>query len=210
MLLAAPFAAALEPPQDTAPPAKPAARHTQPIKPAAWQPGDKLIDMSTDYGAIFEIPSAERLFRLESEQAYRERFKKEYKESKKRDLEFPKEPELVPPGTTYAGRLWPVQTTDRVAAYVCYNPLYFEDLNSERYGWDAGIFQPLLSTGKFYVDLLKLPYEMGIQMPWHCEYNSGYCLPGDPVSYYLYYPRWSWKGAALQAGVVLGAVVAIP
>ena len=40
--------------------------------------------------------------------------------------------------------------------YVCYNRLYFEQINAERYGWDLGFVAPFISAGEFFKDVVLL------------------------------------------------------
>jgi hypothetical protein len=121
--------------------------------------------------------------------------------------QFPRETPFIPSRGMRTPWEWPNSVGTYVPYLVSYRPLYFEAKNFERYGWSLGPIQPLVSTAKFYVDLLTLPYNVGVLPPWRCECNAGYCLPGDPVPFRLYLPPWSWKGAALQTGAVLGVVV---
>ncbi len=163
-------------------------------------------ELGREFRIQLEPPGRERVFRVESEEALRERIRQEYRQRGDR-AEFPKE---TPITAAFPGRSFPLQVAERVPNVVCYHPLYFEDKNVERYGWDAGIFQPLLSTGKFYADLVALPYKMGVQPPHSCECNTGYYLPGDCVPYLLYVPPPSLAGAALQTGAVVGGIAVFP
>jgi hypothetical protein len=177
---------------------------------SAQQPGtgvDAALQAAR-YPIQLDIPVPERVFRIESEAALRERIRQEYRQRGDR-AQFPQVDPLGPTGV-YAGRQWPTMATYRVPPWVCYNPLYFEDLNTERYGWDLCIFQPIVSTGKFYLDTLLWPYNIGVNPPWACEFNTGYYLPGDEVPYFIYVPPWSWKGAALETAVAVGGVAIFP
>ncbi|MCS7015187.1 MAG: hypothetical protein NZM42_03585 [Gemmatales bacterium] len=160
------------------------------------------------YVEPLEVPTPERLFRLESERELRERLRQEQRDQGARAT-FPADVAVAPPGVTYQGRAWPRFVNTIPTSVTAYQPLYFEDKNVERYGWDAGIFQPLLSAGKFYLDVALLPYHVGTQWPWSLEYNAGYSLPGDPEPYRLYCPRLSCTGAALESLAVLG-IIALP
>ncbi len=151
-----------------------------------------------------EMPSKERVFRVESEASLRERIRQEFQRRNER-AQFPEEPTLGD-GREYAGRDWPLRVTKTVPGFLCYQPLYFEEKNAERYGWDAGIYQPFISTGKFYLDLVMLPYNMGVMCPWAHECNTGYPLPGDPVPYLIYLPPCDWKGIVLEAGTIAGII----
>lgn len=160
------------------------------------------------YVEPLEVPGPERLFRLESEAQLRERIRQEQRDHGSRAI-FPADVPIAAPGMSYQGRDWPRLVSTIPASVTRYHPLYFEDKNVERYGWDAGIFQPFLSAGKFYLDLALLPYHLGAQPPWSLEYNAGYALPGDPEPYRLYLPRCSVTGASLEALTVLG-ILALP
>lgn len=186
---------------------QPDPRPQKPTEPAL-HPDKPGSPPSSTYVEPLEVPTPERLFRLESEQALRERMRQEQRDQGARAV-FPSDVPIAPPGVTYQGRAWPRFVSTIPASVTAYNPLYFEDKNVERYGWDAGIFQPALSAGKFYLDLVMLPYNIGAQWPWSLEYNAGYALPGDPEPYRLYWPRLSCTGAALESLAVLG-IIALP
>ncbi len=176
-------------------------------------PPESKSPLERDYQVQLDPPGPERIFRLESEAAWRERIRQEFRQRGDR-AEFPKETPLTKPGEEYDANTrplaWSIQSMVIVPNAVCYNPLYFEDKNTERYGWDACIFQPLVSFGKFYVDLVALPYKIGVQPPWACEFNTGYYLPGDYVPYYAYLPPLSWQGTVLQVGTIVGGIAIIP
>ena len=94
--------------------------------------------------------------------------------------------------------------------YVCYGRLAFEEVNSERYGWEISFLQPFVSAGWFYWDVVSLPYHAFTQ-PCRCfDCSAGYCLPGDPVPYLLYPPGASWTGALGQAGAVISLIAIFP
>jgi hypothetical protein len=88
--------------------------------------------------------------------------------------------------------------------YVCYDRLYFENKNSDRYGWDLGFIQPFVSAAKFYTDFVFLPYNYGTRPCQRYEADAGYCLPGDPVPYLIYPVELSVTGGLLEAGTVVG------
>jgi hypothetical protein len=92
--------------------------------------------------------------------------------------------------------------------YVCYDRLYFEQINMERYGWDLGVLSPLASVAAFYVDLFTLPYHAATEPLRRYECNSGYCLPGDPVPLLIYPPQLSLTGALGEAAAIgLGILI---
>jgi hypothetical protein len=95
-------------------------------------------------------------------------------------------------------------------AYVCYQRLYFEDKNSERYGWEFGPLQPVLSAALFYKDMILWPYHIGTRPCQRYECSAGYCLPGDPVPYLIYPIEWSVTGGLLEAGTIVGLYAIFP
>jgi hypothetical protein len=170
-----------------APPEAPEGATIQPTSaqqpPARGDEQDLLL-----YQVPLIPPGPQRLFQLESEDAWRERLRQE---SRRRpttvQVEFP--PEGAPmTREPYSPRHWPMLFELVEPNYVCYRRLLFEQKNSERYGWDVGILQPFLSAGHFYADVVTLPLEL---FTWPCrpyECSAGYCLPGDPVPLLLYPP----------------------
>ena len=94
--------------------------------------------------------------------------------------------------------------------YVLYRRLFFEERNSERYGWDLGILNPFVSAGAFYWDLALLPYQVGSLPFRRFDSNAGLCLPGDAVPYYLYPPNWSVTGSVVEAGVIVALFAIFP
>jgi hypothetical protein len=87
-----------------------------------------------------------------------------------------------------APREWAMTEYNWVAPGVCHRPLYFEEVNLERYGYSCGVVQPAVSTGHFFGRSLVLPVLMTLQHPWQCVYPLGYDRPGDCAPYYLYEP----------------------
>ncbi len=154
-------------------------------------------------------PGPDRLFRRESEKSFQERMRQEARGRRPLDrIEFPPEPVLST--ERFVARNFPPGREIVEPNYVCYRRLYFEQINSERYGWDLGFFQPLLSAGKFYWDLVWLPYDIGTAPCRHFDCDSGYCLPGDPVPLMLYPPDISLTGAVLETSTVIGLFMIFP
>src|SRR5262245_31879607 len=102
---------------------------------------------------------------------------------------FPPKPEGS--RVAFAGRSFPPMEMVIEPNYVCDRRLYFEQKNFERYGWELGYLQPILSAGLFYKDLLLFPYKFGTD-PWRrYECSAGYCLPGSAVPLLWYPPEVS-------------------
>lgn len=104
----------------------------------------------------------------------------------------------------YAPRAFPPGVEQAEPMYVCYERLYFENKNTDRYGWDLGFVQPLVSAALFYKDFVFLPYNYGTRPCQRYEADAGYCLPGDPVPYLIYPVELSVTGGLLEAGTVVG------
>jgi hypothetical protein len=189
------------------------------LQPTLFQPGKPPTPAppagttaaeNYEFQIQLEPASAPRLFgHLESEEALRERIRQEFRNQVPPDRAvFPEEVEG--PEEPFRRRVSPPIVARVEPNYVCYGRLFFEDRNSERYGWDLGWVQPFVSAGLFYADLVALPYHWG-EAPCGCwDCSAGYCLPGDPVPYLFYPPGLSLLGAVSEAGAVLGLVAVFP
>jgi len=91
------------------------------------------------------------------------------------------------------------------------NPIYFEDPVLERYGHT---FHPLIqapvSIGKFGVQLVGLPYQVGLHHPQKKLYHLGWYNAGDYVPYRIHQIPWNARAAAHQAALVLGVGALTP
>lgn len=111
----------------------------------------------------------------------------------------------------YPDRFWTCQTVTWHASNLCHKPLYFENVNLERYGHSAGpVMQPLRSTGHFFVSLLTLPYHTAINPPNECIYALGYYRPGNCAPWLVDPFPISLAGAARQATLTTGAWYILP
>ena len=92
----------------------------------------------------------------------------------------------------------------------CFRPLYFEEINLERYGCTAGILQPGISGAHFFGSIALMPYKMVVWPPRSCVCSNGFsrCTDCRPPGYRECV--WSWKAAAVEAGIVAGIVLALP
>jgi hypothetical protein len=121
---------------------------------------------------------------------------------------FPDEP--VVSREKFVPRAFPSASLLVEPNYVCYGRLYFQERNAERYGWDLGMVQPVLSAGVFFLDVATLPYHWGANLCKGPACSAGQCLPGDPVPYMLYPPELSITGAVVEAGAVAGLLAVFP
>jgi hypothetical protein len=176
-----------------------------PIPPAPGGAGEDV-----EYQIQLIPPGPQRFFRLESEAAIQERMRQEaLSRPNPERVEFPKDYKPLT-RQPYVARAWPPLYEIAEPAYVCYRRLGFEDINSERYGWDLGFVQPFVSAGKFYCDLATLPYRWAQEPCRHHECSAGYCLPGDPVPYLCYPVGISSLGSVAEAGAVLAILAVFP
>jgi hypothetical protein len=176
------------------------------MKEAAFQP-EKLPpptpkeEEKLTYPVKTDVPSAMELFRLQSEKSLFEAIRQETRDRDATSaLVFPDEPSL--PKEVYLGRRWPQSRELVEPSYVCHARLYFEEKNSDRYGWDLGILQPLVSTAAFYRDVVLFPYHWGTRPCQRYDCSTGKCLPGDPVPYLCYPEEVSLTGLAVEGAVV--------
>jgi hypothetical protein len=150
-------------------------------------------------------PTLEQLFRLDSERSFLERMRQEARRGPK-PQDFIEPPDAPAPQVGYVPRHWAPTSAILEPSYVCYCRMYFEQINSERYGWDLGCVQPLVSLAHFWWDALIWPYQAGTDLCRRYECSAGYFLPGDPVPLLLYLPEPSVTGALAEAGVITGLV----
>ncbi len=108
-------------------------------------------------------------------------------------------------------RQWEPSKITWKASNLIHKPLYFEEVNLERYGHTAGpILQPVVSSAHFFANIAILPYKMGVHLPNECQYALGYYRPGDCAPWITQPVPLSLRGALFQAGAVTGAVLLIP
>lgn len=115
------------------------------------------------------------------------------------------------PQIAYQPREWlPVQMTWK-ASNLYHKPLYFEEVNLERYGHTAGpTLQPLVSTAHFFVNIAVLPYKMGIHPPSECQYALGYYRPGNCAPWIIPPVPLSLRGAMFEAAAIGAGIGIIP
>jgi hypothetical protein len=180
------------------------------IRQAQAQGGDvRAPGEEGEYTIQLEPPGSNRLFRRDSEPNLQERMRQEARD--RRNVErivFPEEPVLTT--ESYVARVFAPMRETVEPNYVCYQRLLFEQKNLERGGWDLGVFTPFASGGKFFWDVVVLPYHVWTRPFQPCECSAGYCLPGDPVPLLLYPPELSLTGAIMEAGTIVGLVAIFP
>jgi hypothetical protein len=108
-------------------------------------------------------------------------------------------------------RIMPPSVFAWTASNTSYNPLYFEDVQLERYGHTYGeCVQPFVSIGKFSVQLIGLPYQMALDPPCKEVYPLGYYRPGEPAPKLFYQVPLNAKAAVVAAAFYSGVGVILP
>jgi hypothetical protein len=94
---------------------------------------------------------------------------------------------------------------------MCYQPLYFQELNAERYGRSWGILQPAVSVANFYGRIPLLPY-MAVSRPARrCTNHAHWALPGYRIPGREPHPLViSPAGGAAQTAALFGLILLIP
>jgi hypothetical protein len=91
------------------------------------------------------------------------------------------------------------------------NPLYFDDPKLERYGHTYHpVVQPFVSTGRFGVQLLALPYKATIDPYCKRMYALGFYRPGDCAPEQIEPIPWNRDAALMQGAATTGAIFLIP
>ncbi len=111
----------------------------------------------------------------------------------------------------YEGRQFSDTVFQWEASNLYHFPLYFEDPTIERYGHthhDA--IQPFVSTARFGVQLLGLPYQMTIDPIVKKMYTLGYYRPGECAPKKYYQIPWNTEAAIRQAAVTTGLFYIFP
>jgi hypothetical protein len=162
------------------------------------------------------LPTRERIFQFLDDKDLEARILKELKKNQTpeefRESQFDVIPPLTPPGTKYLPKTasYPPLKLGIEPGYVVHRRLYFEELNSERFGWNAGVMQPVISSLYFYRDVLLWPARLASNPHEHYDTNLGKCLPGSPVPYYLYPLQIDIYGALFGAGFYTGMGIIFP
>lgn len=111
----------------------------------------------------------------------------------------------------FTPRRWKPTTVVWAASNLCHKPLYFEEVNLERYGHTAGpVLQPIVSSAHFFANIAVLPYKMGVHSPHECQYALGYYRPGNCAPWIIPPVPLSLKGAWYQAAAVTGTALLVP
>ncbi len=197
--------------KDAAPAEKPAVRPALYQDPVTGQPSSGPEAAILPPSATNTTPPDIKDIPLQTEASLQQSIVAEVKQYRQSEIfrNFPNDYEALTKVAYAPHALAPA--VERVEpTYVCYERLYFEEKNAERYGWELGPLQPFVSAAKFYGDLVSFPYNFGTRPCQRFETSAGYCLPGDPVPYLIYPIELSVTGGLLQAGTVVGLYAIFP
>ena len=184
--------------------------------PGAGGPGGLLdpnlrADRKIDEAYIrLDRPGREKLFgSRDTERELEERMRQEQRDGGGGDeVRFPEKPKLT--DESYQARKFAPMVELSEPTAIVYRRLYFEEKNSERYGWDLGPIQPLLSTLAFFKDTVLFPHNFAANPCRRFDTNAGQCLPGDPVPYIVYPPELTGSGLLAEVGFVALLFAAVP
>lgn len=107
-------------------------------------------------------------------------------------------------------RPWQPSNYSWVAPGLCHYPLYFEEINLERHGYNVGVLQPAASAISFYGRLAMLPYLMAIDRPLECQYTLGHYRPGSYAPFHLHHPPVRARGLVAEAATVAALFLIFP
>jgi hypothetical protein len=150
-------------------------------------------------------PTKEQFFQLDSEACFTQR---ENQIRVREDAQLPQGQQrpvvIFPPhegvvNEPFPGRYFQPAVEEIEPNYLVYGRLFFEDKNTERYGWSMGPLQPFMTAWKFVGDASNWPYKLFSFPRLNYDSNAGLCLPGDPVPMLMYPPAISFSGLIAQA-----------
>jgi hypothetical protein len=194
----------------------------QPVaQPPAEKPFPKLKD--EDNSKYTTLPSRDKIFVIytdeELERAVLARLRQDEIDAKRdpyqkypKDLRFPAV-EDVSGGVAYKPKTaaYPPMQTNYDPLYVVHRRLIFEEKNAERYGWDFGFVQPIVSSMYFYKDVILWPNHLASGCAYgFWDTNAGKCLPGSPTPYMLYPPGLTITGGVFETVLLIGLNFALP
>ncbi len=164
---------------------------------------------TVDFSVTTELPGPDRMFRRESETDFLERIRQEGKgKAGTNRIVFPENPPLTK--EPFRRREFPHLVQSVEPSYVCHGRLLFEQPNFERAGWNLGVLTPLVCVGKYYYDVVLLPYHCFTRPFEHTDCSAGKILPGDPTPLYLYHETFSVTGLVGEAAVLTGLFYLFP
>lgn len=98
----------------------------------------------------------------------------------------------------------------KVYSPTCHEPLYFEDVNLERFGNERRLFQSVVSPARFFLTIPTLPYQIIARSPQRCRDHYYPRESGRRMAHVNPRQRFSPRAAVYQAFVVVSLVALIP
>jgi len=115
------------------------------------------------------------------------------------------------PEGSYVGRGWEEFMYQWEASALYHRPLYFEEINLERYGYSCNrICQPAVSAAHFFATVPAMPYKWMVYPGCERIYTLGHYRPGSCVPNQIHWLPLQPKASAVEAGVITGLIFAIP
>ncbi|MCA9237535.1 MAG: hypothetical protein KDA44_18805 [Planctomycetales bacterium] len=108
---------------------------------------------------------------------------------------------------------WSIHNVHWAATNMRHRPLYFEEVNLERYGYTIGpCVQPIISGAHFFLVVPALPYKIAVAPQDTCQYTLGDYRPGDCVPRCWHRPQCGTDGAGAvaEAATAVALVFLIP
>jgi hypothetical protein len=133
-----------------------------------------------------------------------------------RPADWPENPRALPKNCPLGNEVFLPRQFESItftwtASALCHKPLYFEDVQLERYGHMAGPWlQPFASAANFFCTFPILPYKMGLELPGECVYTLGYYRPGDCAPYLFDPLPISVRGLFFESCAWVGGVAMFP
>lgn len=92
-----------------------------------------------------------------------------------------------------------------------HRPLYFEEINAERYGYTVSYcLQPVISAARFFATIPALPYKMVVDCPRSCSYTLGHYRPGSCAPRRWHRLPWKLTAGVIETGFIAGMILIIP
>ncbi len=116
-------------------------------------------------------------------------------------------------GDFRADGLWHPMCYCWEAPALWHRPLYFEEINLERYGYSCRrmcLFQPVVSGARFFATVPALPYLISARPPCECVSTLGHYRPGSCVPYRCHRPELRLIPTSVEAVAATGLVFLIP
>jgi len=132
------------------------------VEPALSQEPAKNIPHD-DYS--LQLPGADRLFRIQSEVDARKEIRDAALLRGEKKLAFPLDAQPLPKPVDIT-QTTPAQIVMLPMGRVCYRPLYYQDVRTQRYLQSWGVIEPLRSAFLFYGKTLILPGMLVAVPPW--------------------------------------------